>query len=125
MHYRNDDKAIEMIKIGLSQQEQEKYHSDIANYNKKIGRNFIEARKRSKQPQCYICKKQVSSFCNSHSVPRFCLERIAVDGKVFMSGIQQSIPYWGDDTGVNSAGTFRIICREIHLHMMKNQLDKC
>ena len=29
-----------------------------------------------------------------------------------MSGIQRAIPYFGDDTGINSAGTFHIICRE-------------
>lgn len=112
MEYSSDDKIIDLIKIGLSKQEQTKYRSDIANYNKTIGKTFNEARKRAKQPQCYVCKKQVSSFCNSHSVPQFCLSRIAVDGKVFMSGIQQTIPYMGDDTGVNSAGTFHIICRD-------------
>ncbi len=111
MKYRDINKPIEMVKLGLNKQEQEKYHSDIASINKKIGKNFSEARKRAKQQICYVCKKPVGSFCNSHSVPKFCLERIAVDGKVFMSGIQQSIPYLGDDTGVNSAGTFHIICR--------------
>lgn len=109
-NYSND--FVDMQKLGLSSLEQTRYHSDEARYNKAIRRDFSEAKKRAKKDECYVCKKQVSSFCKSHSVPQFCLKRIAVDGKVFMSGIQKSIPYLGDDTGVGSAGTFQIICRE-------------
>ncbi len=108
---QDDNISIEPLYLRLSEQEKRRYHSNIAKYNKIIGRQFSEARKRSKRLTCYVCKKPVSSFCNSHSVPRFCLERIAIDGKVLMSGIQQDIPYLGEDTGVNSAGTFRIICQ--------------
>lgn len=103
---------IELVRIGLNSEQQIKYRSNKANCNKVIRKSFNEARKRAKPKKCYVCKKEVSSFCNSHSVPQFCLKTIATDGKVFMSGIQNSIPYYGDDTGVKSAGTFQIICRE-------------
>lgn len=107
-----EESFIKLLNIGLSQQEQANYHSNLAKYNKLMGQNFSEAKKRSKQSECYVCKKQVSSFCNSHSVPQFCLKRISVDGKVLFSMNRQSIPYLGDDAGVKSAGTFQIICRE-------------
>lgn len=108
----NNDDFVELIRIGLTHEEQVKYNINKADYNKSIGKMLNEARNRAKQTKCYVCKKEISSFCNSHSVPQFCLKTIATDGKVFMSGIQKSIPYLGEDTGVKSVGTFQIICRE-------------
>lgn len=106
------DDFIELVRLGLPPEEQIKYNNNKADYNKAIGKTLNEARKRAKQPTCYVCGKETTSFCNSHSVPQFCLKTIAIDGKVFMSGIQDSIPYLGTDTGVKSAGAFQIICRE-------------
>lgn len=108
----DNEESIELVQIALNPNEQIKYNNDRAYYNKIISNHLNEARKRAKQEKCYICQKEVSSFCNSHSVPQFCLKAIATDGKVFMSGIQPNFPCFGDDTGVKSAGTFHIICRE-------------
>lgn len=69
-----------------------------------------EAEKRAKLDKCYICGKDCSSFCNSHSVPKFCLKRIAPKGKLYFSGMQQDFPMLGEDKGVSDSGTFHIIC---------------
>ena len=111
MNYR-DDTQISFVSLGLNKHEKDKYNNNLAYYNKKISRILSDARKRSKNSQCYVCKKQVNSFCNSHSVPQFCLRRIAVNGKVQISGFPSDFPYLGNNCGVNSAGTFYIICRE-------------
>lgn len=105
----NDD--CEMFRLGLSQSELEKYKQDEATENKYIREVFSEAQRRAKRADCFFCKKQSSSFCNSHSVPRFCLKRIADKGKVYFSGIQTLVPFFGEDSGLNNAGTFRLICR--------------
>lgn len=37
----------------------------------------------AKSDTCYLCQKKSSSFCNSHSVPQFCLKNIAAQGEVY------------------------------------------
>lgn len=79
--------------------------------NKFASRINRKARERAKEDTCCVCGKICTSFCNSHSIPQFALHRIAENGKVAQV-LQGEIPTMGDDTGLNSAGTFRLICRE-------------
>lgn len=102
----------EMYRLGLSQSELEEYKKDEVAANTFNRELFSRARKMANSKYCYFCKKKISSFCKSHSVPRFCLKRIADNGKVYFSGLQTLVPFLGEDTGVSDAGTFRIICRE-------------
>ena len=48
--------------------------------NKHFSGILKKARQEAKLAKCYFCEKQISSFCNSHSVPKFCLKNIAVRG---------------------------------------------
>lgn len=104
------NQPIELLRLGMSQELKENYNANKVTFNKSFGRALSEARSKAKKEKCFVCQKEVSSFCNSHSIPQFCLRRIALDGKVFLSGLQDVIPYIGNDTGVKSAGTFQIIC---------------
>lgn len=70
-----------------------------------------EVREKAKASTCCVCGKECTSFCNSHSIPQFSLRNIAEKGKVAQV-LQGDFPLMGDDTGLNSAGTFRLICRE-------------
>ena len=106
------ESEIEMLKLGFNDREKEIYERNKISINKGFSRIQSIARKKAKLTKCYICGKECSSFCKSHSVPQFCLKRIAIDGKVFFSGIQQDFPILGEDSGVNDAGTFSLICRE-------------
>lgn len=101
-----------MLSLKMSEQEHEEYARDRISFNKQISRLQGKARKASKLNYCYYCKKEVSSFCNSHSVPEFCLRRIAVDGKVYYANTLINLPVLCDEQGVNQAGTFQIICRD-------------
>jgi len=103
---------IQMLRLGLDEDEKRSYTKNKISLNKKIGRVFSAARKNAKRSSCYICGAPCTSFCRSHSVPKFCLKRIAIDGKVFFSGIQADLPFFGTDSGVNEAGTFQLICRD-------------
>lgn len=80
--------------------------------NKRMGKMIKEAGKRAKNDKCYYCKKQVSSFCNSHNVPAFCLRNIGIDGEVYYSNTLINVPYLKDSSGINASGTFHLICKE-------------
>ena len=107
------EENIEMLRLGFDDEyDRQRYLDNKISVNKKMSRIYAKSRQRAKHQTCYICKKECSSFCNSHSVPKFCLKRVATEGKVYMSGIQAEFPVLGEDNGVNDAGTFHLICRE-------------
>lgn len=79
--------------------------------NKFTTRMMSKARANAKRETCFLCNKECSSFCNSHSIPEFTLRSIAEKGKVIAT-LQKELSLLGQDTGLNKAGTFQIICRE-------------
>jgi len=87
------------------------------NLNKIMSQNMSEIRATIKDTVCFNCKKSCTSFCNSHNIPRFCLENIAVDGNVTGPNAILGLPGMGVSIGkqflgTGEAGTFRIFCRE-------------
>lgn len=68
-----------------------------------------DSRAIAKLTKCYYCGKQCDSFCNSHTVPEFCLKNIDEKGKVFYSNSILEIPLLNNDKGVKESGTFRLI----------------
>ena len=61
--------------------------------------------------KCPICKRVVSSFCKSHSLPRFVLKNISPSGKI-LTGVSFRSDDFKGSTGVNNTLTFSSICRE-------------
>lgn len=101
-----------MVRLGLSTtEERDEYEANKIEINKKITHLDAAAAKNAKQDCCFICKKKCTSFCNSHSVPKFVLQRIACNGKV-VSPLQGEVPSMGNNLGVKKAGTFHLICDE-------------
>lgn len=101
-----------MLKLGLNQNEKDTYEKKKVEYNKRVGTLLKVSRADAKNGECFICGKECSSFCNSHSVPQFCLQNIAVDGKFYHSGKLVDMPMLDKDKGIGEAGTFKLICRE-------------
>lgn len=68
-------------------------------------------REKAKRESCCICNRHCTSFCHSHSIPRFVLKNIAEQSEV-------SAPRQADNlepqksTGVESAGVFFNICND-------------
>ena len=77
--------------------------------NKMHSRLSSQAAKNTKRDKCYFCEKPCTSFCNSHSIPKFALERVSENGKVF-SFIDNSLHPSKESRGINNTGTFQIIC---------------
>ena len=107
-----DKNFIKMLEVGVSDAENNEMYTNKIEYKKKIGKIFTKSRQDAKISKCYYCGRPCSRFCNSHSVPAFCLKNIAVDGDIFYSNALISIPLLDSDKGVNESGTFRLICRE-------------
>lgn len=60
---------------------------------------------------CLICGKECSSFCDSHSIPKFVLKSITNDGKV-LTGTSFMSPINLKPVGVNSALVFSCVCHD-------------
>lgn len=79
---------------------------------RKINDIVKKSRAAAKGETCYYCGKKVSSFCNSHSVPAFCLRNISEDGEVLTLNALVDNPLIESEKGIKSAGTFQLICRD-------------
>lgn len=81
--------------------------------NKKQFNNIIKsAQVMAKPNHCILCKKMVAGFCNSHTVPRYILENLSINGQLLYSNTLIKLPLLHDDIAINRAGTFHIICHE-------------
>jgi len=89
------------------------FTGDKIEINKTMSRIMREAKNRAKPSSCLICGKEQTSFCNSHTVPAFCLRNIEKDGKVCTCNSIVKYPFYiKSENGINEAGSFRLICRE-------------
>lgn len=96
-------KKIEMSSDGFSNEQ-------IIDFRKIINDQIKNARKKSRHDKCLLCGK-VGGFCNSHTIPQFCLENIAWNGKLYSFNTLIDSDFLSKDSGINNAGTFHIICR--------------
>ena len=85
--------------------------------NKQMSKTMAEIRASLKPGTCFYCGNTVSSYCNSHNVPRYCLENIGSDGLVSGPNAIYELPKMGlsigkGTPGINESGTFSLICRE-------------
>lgn len=62
--------------------------------------------------KCHLCNENISSFCNSHTLPQFCLRNIAKNGMVMSPGAILGTPILEKETGVAKTGTFHLICKK-------------
>ena len=92
--------------------DKEKRRDEIIEATKALNKMIKDSRNQAKQSNCYYCGNDCDSFCNSHTLPAFCLRNIAQNGKVFYSNTILDLPLLKDDNGVNEAGTFHLICRD-------------
>lgn len=84
----------------------------LISYKKIISQIYKDSQQKSKRNRCFCCNELCNSFCNSHTVPAFCLEYIATKGKLLYINTMIDNPLLKKDKGINDAGTFHIICRE-------------
>ncbi|CAJ1004152.1 MULTISPECIES: hypothetical protein [Brevibacillus] len=105
-------KDVHMLHLGFSKTEIERYKSNKVAYNMLINSFVKKSKLEAKRTHCICCGKECSSFCNSHSIPKFCLKNISLNGYLYYSGNLIDIPLFEREKGLNEAGTFKLICRE-------------
>lgn len=66
----------------------------------------------SKLDYCICCGNKVTSFCNSHTLPRFILKSISDNGMVVTSNNFFKMPLISNELGLNNSGTFKRICKQ-------------
>jgi len=107
-----DDADVRLLDLAPTESDKKIYDDNpimLRKYKSKI--NSL-ARKSAKLKNCLYCNTSVDGMCNSHTIPKFCLKNIAVDGKVL--GFQNVLktPGDNDDIGLNEACTFHVLCRK-------------
>ncbi|MTI47664.1 MAG: hypothetical protein FH761_07465 [Firmicutes bacterium] len=108
-----DKDFAQMFELGsFSEEEMNVMNENKIEFRKRMGKLFSKSRRDAKSGKCYYCGKECSSYCNSHSIPAFCLRNIAVEGEVYGNNKLVKLPLLDDDKGVNQSGTFQIICRD-------------
>ena len=104
--------SANMFDLGAFTDEERKLIETNIFYKKKMSQINKEVRQASKRDACYFCGKSVTSFCNSHSVPRFCLDNIDTNGEVLTLNTIIDNPLMKSESGVKNAGTFHLICND-------------
>ena len=83
---------------------------DKIEFRKILQKYMRQAQSEAKSDHCLLCGKVLTSFCNSHSVPKFALKSIAENGEVVLASKLMEIEPSDVTSGVNNSGTFHLIC---------------
>lgn len=103
-------KYAQTLNLGaFSEKRKESLKKDF-DYKKEFNRILKNSRESAKLGYCYCCEKKVSGFCNSHSLPAFCLRKVSLNGNVCTLNSLVENPLIEDEKGVNKSGTFHMIC---------------
>ena len=86
--------------------------NSVIELKKEFNEIIRRAQMESKLDYCLCCGKKVSSFCNSHSLPKFILKSISDNGMVVTSNNFFKMPLIGNELGLNNSGVFKCICKQ-------------
>lgn len=75
---------------------------EIIETQKKVKKILKDSRNQAKKKTCYYCGKPCDGFCNSHTVPAFCLKNIADKGKVYYANTIIDLPILKADNIINN-----------------------
>ena len=84
----------------------------IINARKKYSQLINKSKQQAKKKECLWCGKQITRFCNSHSVPQCVLRNIDEAGKLDYFNSIVNLPLVNKDKGIAEAGTFKLVCPE-------------
>lgn len=92
---------------------------DFIKISKEFSKIRKEANEYTKGTNCTLCGKECSSFCNSHTIPRFVIKNISENGKVYIPSmsfekldLDARLKLFQANPGVEKTLTFECICRE-------------
>lgn len=86
-------------------------NDEMIELKKKMNNYLKQAREQAKDKCCLICGQE-KGFCDSHTIPQFCLKNIAWNGKINSFYYVIDTDIMPEEMGVKNAGRMRIICRD-------------
>ena len=89
---------------------QKEFSDEEKEYLRKLHKAVYDKAKEETNRVCLICEKMVSSYCNSHSVPKFCLKNISFGQRLDSLNSIIKQPTSKLEFGAKEAGTFFSIC---------------
>lgn len=92
---------------------------DLIRFKKTMSELNKTAKKEAKPNFCCICGDEMTSFCNSHTVPRYCLREIAVDGKLLTTASVVGGNLINAEVGISEAATFKRVCKKCDTEYFK------
>ena len=128
MEYYDEFMCLERLGEGINTNMLSREQS--IEFNKLISRKISDVRAVSKPTECLYCGETGRPFCNSHTVPEFCLRAIDTEGvgKINSPNIIMGLPNLGisiskDTLGINESGIFRRICRSCDSQIFSDYED--
>lgn len=87
---------------------------DKAYLIKTVSAVYKNSKKQASDNKCLICREEVTSFCKSHTLPRFILNTLSKDGNVYTlhpAIWSQVDPHIKEEVGIGKADIFYALCR--------------
>lgn len=68
---------------------------------------------------CLICGEEMPTYCDSHTIPQYCLREIAVEGKLLTTAAIMGGNLIDAEVGINKAAIFKQVCRRCDTEFFK------
>lgn len=94
------------------------------NEKKELSKSLTEIKRAGRRTinNCCLCGKEFTSYCNSHSIPRFDLRQISKNGKIIIGHNFSKNPIT-EKYGISNALTFKCICENCDHTFFKEYED--
>lgn len=93
--------------------------SNLITFNKIMSELNKIAKDEAKPDRCLICGREITKFCNSHTVPKYCLKEIATEGKLLTTAAIMESNLLHCEVGVKEAATFKQVCSKCDTEYFK------
>lgn len=93
--------------------------NDRIKFNKYMSDLTRTAKNEVKPNHCLICGEEMPKFCNSHTIPRYCLKEIATEGKLLTTAALIGGNLLNAEVGINEAAVFKQVCRRCDTEYFK------
>ena len=109
---------VEFLKLEFEEREFDDINNKIE-VRKNFNNILKNVREKTRIKNCMYCGEEISSCCNSHSIPAFCLRNISHDGNVLNFNLLIQNPILDNNNGIKNTGVFHLICRECDSKIFK------
>ena len=93
--------------------------NDLIKFNKAMSDLTKTAKAEAKPDRCLICGEEMTKFCKSHTVPRYCLKEIATEGKLLTTAAIMGGNLQDAEVGIGEAAVFKQVCRRCDTEYFK------